>query len=626
MAQKNKLILLSVISSLTLGCFSTSSIMAKETSTVAPLTQQKEDGDSETDIPLPTVGELVKESDELEKKYEIDENQLNQIAMLNYMSFLAEEIRKSDAGKMYFDRVIDILVDNLNPSSIDSVTKERINRMIDDIEDLSMLDVKRERLAYIYEQNQAAAIRNAVPSPMSILTTVQAGNTVKSAIAMLGLVLNSAASYSSAKSQANLQNLQSGWELDDKEQETIDGLRTDSFNYMIDMANKYGIDDKITMNESAIKEFVKWQNSDSIKGKIQFLTSNSEKYEMYGNYWLLLASSYYEDSNFEKCIESIDKYLAIKPGIFRIDIQLAETLPKVIAALPNVYKGKELADKELYYVNELYKNTKNDDYILRYIAALTYMDLYSMTKDCEMLETAYEIIKNNVNNYCSNQGVLNKEYLAEVVEAKELDGMTKKQKKEVKEYNKSLKEMRKTELPPVDEVLFMNATLMLELADELSINESEKELINGILHNNDKNLFLVDSIDSHLWYGETKESLEPFDLLSVSNVDGLVISIPANYVCDSSVIKVTVNSGKKETVIDDWKVDSVKRKKNCSISDIKVNYESESTVSNILKTRDLLKDGDTITVDLYPYEDYFEPITTTYKVSKGKATLKIEME
>ena len=36
------------------------------------------------------------------------------------------------------------------------------------MEKYRMIDVKRERLQYIYEQNQAQAIRAAIPNPMGL--------------------------------------------------------------------------------------------------------------------------------------------------------------------------------------------------------------------------------------------------------------------------------------------------------------------------------------------------------------------------------------------------------------------------------------------------------------------------
>lgn len=79
---------------------------------------------------------------------------------------------------------------------------------------------------------------------------------------------------------------------------------------------------------------------------------------------------------------------------------------------------------------------------------------------------------NNVNCLVNEQRELNAVYLAPVVEAEEPKGATKEQKEEIKAYNKMLKEIRKTELPPVSEPLLLNCELLFALADELAIDST----------------------------------------------------------------------------------------------------------------------------------------------------------
>ncbi len=44
-----------------------------------------------------------------------------------------------------------------------------------------MITEKRERLEFIYEQNRAQALRQAIPNPMGLLSVVQSGNYLKAA-------------------------------------------------------------------------------------------------------------------------------------------------------------------------------------------------------------------------------------------------------------------------------------------------------------------------------------------------------------------------------------------------------------------------------------------------------------
>ena len=80
-----------------------------------------------------------------------------------------------------------------------------------------MISVKRDRLVYIYEQNRAQAMRQAIPNPLGLLRAVQSGSLLKAAVSVLYMAVDAKTSYDSATSQAYLQFIQEGWELDDAE-------------------------------------------------------------------------------------------------------------------------------------------------------------------------------------------------------------------------------------------------------------------------------------------------------------------------------------------------------------------------------------------------------------------------
>ena len=81
------------------------------------------------------------------------------------------------------------------------------------------------------------------------------------------------------------------------------------------------------------------------------------------------------------------------------------------------------------------------------------MDLNILTKDELYLEKAYEIALGNVNVLVDEQRTLNKTYMEEIQKIEADKDSTKREKEEIKKYNKLLKEQRKVELPPVSEIL-----------------------------------------------------------------------------------------------------------------------------------------------------------------------------
>lgn len=119
--------------------------------------------------------------------------------------------------------------------------------------------------------------------------------------------------------------------LDDAETNSLTESREQLFNYMIDIVHEYKIPDKDALSEEAVNEFVKCRNNTNTARRIQFLESNKNKYENFGEYWLLCAKSYYEDGNYQSCLDAKDKYDSMNINIFRKDHNYADVLPLAIA-------------------------------------------------------------------------------------------------------------------------------------------------------------------------------------------------------------------------------------------------------------------------------------------------------
>ncbi len=96
------------------------------------------------------------------------EKQLSAISMLNYLTVFSQEINASSNSKLYLDNAYSSIVNNINPNAVDSDSKEQIDSLLNTIEAYQSIATKRERLQYIYQQNQAKAIQNALPNPMSV--------------------------------------------------------------------------------------------------------------------------------------------------------------------------------------------------------------------------------------------------------------------------------------------------------------------------------------------------------------------------------------------------------------------------------------------------------------------------
>ena len=115
-----------------------------------------------------------------------------------------------------------------------------------------MISVKRDRLEYIYEQNRAQALRQAIPNPMGLLSAVQSGHTLKMVASVLYMAVDAKSSYDAATSQADFQYLKDGWELDDELADELHNRTIKALNYMYNMVREYDLPGDYALNDESV--------------------------------------------------------------------------------------------------------------------------------------------------------------------------------------------------------------------------------------------------------------------------------------------------------------------------------------------------------------------------------------
>ena len=510
--------------------------------------------------------EAARNAAEEEESRALTETQKNSIAMLNYLAMLSQQINSSKNSRMYLEEAYDALINNTNPENVNELTESHLSSLLDIIEKYRMIAVKRERLEYIYNQNKAKAIKEAIPNPIGVLSAVTSFDYKRLAASVIYMAVDSVTSYNAYNTEIEQEYLQDGWELDDEEAENLHDSRKRAFLYMIDIVQEYDIPGKLALNETSIENFVTYQNKTNNAQKIQFFESEESTYSAFGSYWLELAECYYAAEEYKKCLDAISTYENVQTDIFRKDYEYAQILPEVIVAAEEVYSGKEYVEYVEKHLKILVDNTEKSEWSLRYFAAQMYMDLYAKTKESSYLNTAFELVLNNVNYLAGEQNSMNKTYLSAVQEVTASDTATKDEKKQIKQYNKSLKEQRKIELPPVYEPLMVNCELLFALADECNISDAQKNRIDGILDS----AFLTTTIAQ-------KYSFVPENIRVDATYDKDTLILPASVVSENSAIKVSVSDGDSTTVYDDWTVKKVDRANgDDDFGGFKVTYVSKS--------------------------------------------------
>ena len=574
-----------------------------------------------------TNHETLSDEPTIDLPVEIDNNslshqQINSIVMLNYLSVLTENIMLSPNNRLILENSYSTLYNNIFPNSVDKETQTQITNLMRTINSLEMNDTKRNRIQYLYDQGQAQAMRSAIPSPMAILNVVQSDNPLKAIISVASLSLNSYAGYQSAVSAAEFQFLQSNWEIEDNEKRYLDNARIDAFNYLMDIVRDNELPGELSLNANVIDAFLEKKNSDNVYRNLQFLETNQETYKAYYGYWLFLADMYYKTGNYEKCLEAFQSYEQMNVRIFQRNHDLAEVLPSIICSAQEVLSGDELIafeekcgkmlmDDASVYVKKKGKIESKNDWVLKYFAIQTYIDLYDKTQDESYLQTAYTWTWTVIDELIDIQREKNIEYINDLVLKNEKEG-TKEEKSEAKEYNSILKDNRKVELPPVYEPLLMNCQLLFAIADELGLSSAEKEKVDKILHPDGEKLFLSDSIDSSFWMN--KKSTYDYGVSIDKKLTSIDLCISANALGSSSIIEVIYNG----IHYNDWEIKEVDRNKSKEVSQFKAIFQSESF------NKAKFGNDDTIEVLIKPCEGE-EAIVIKFKVKKSLLSTKFEI-
>lgn len=529
----------------------------------------------------------------------LNEEQKNSVAMLNYLATLSQEINASKNSRMFLEEAYASLINNTNPEKVNELTESHMSSLLDIIEKYRLINVKRERLQYIYDQNKAMAIKEAVPNPVAVLSAAGSFDLKRLAGSVIYMAVDSYSSYKSYNNELDNEYLQNGWTLDDEEAANLHDSRKRAFMFMIEIVREDNLPGELALSESAVESFVKWKNNENVNQRLQFLESEEKTYKAFGNYWLELAECYYEKGEYDKCLESVAKYEDFQSEIFRKDYYFAQIMPKAIAAAAEVYSEKDYVSVAEKFIGILLDNTESSEWSLKYFAAQMYLDLYAKTNDREYLKEAYEITKNNVNHLIEQQEKLNSTYLADVKEVEIPEDASKEEKKQIKEYNKSLNMERKTELPPVYEPLILNCDLLFALAKELNIESAEKININGIL----EGTFIADTYKNRYTFDSSWE-------MPTVKFDKTEITIPASLFAEGSTIKVTVTEGGKSKTYEDWTVKKVEREG-------KTADKFEVTLKSDKAKKQEWSGKTTVKVEIIDGENY-EPTVINFKVSNYK--------
>lgn len=539
--------------------------------------------------------------------------QRNSINMLNYLTVLMENTSRSENGRLLAEDVYDGLINNIAPNAVDSATLYKLEDILDMLEQYRMVQVKRERLLYLYEQAKAQSITSAVPNPLGLLSTVQSMNLASIAVSVAWMAVDAYSSYSSAMSAAESEYLRSGWDLDDEEAELLHSSRKGMFSYMVETVGGYGLPGDLALTEKAADDYALWSEEENVSSRMRFLESSADIYCGLGAYWLTLACGYSERSEWEKCIQAVRTYEKLSTGILRRDRDYARTLPLAIAAASELgFDGCGAVIAE--WARAISDNCGSHDGVLRYFAAQALVGASAQTGERVYLEEAWEVALDNANALLFAQRNANAAYLAPVAKEAAAEGSSKAHKTEVDNYNRMLEAERKIALPPVDLVLAENLELLCALADELGLDDNERAAADEILHGGGK-IFLAEGIESLLSLSKGVGTLDADGI----GFDHAEVRVPASLVCSSSKVSTLLPGGGSDGLtFDDWVLDRVDRGTEGELSTFVAVYISKTAENTAWE------DGMEVVVLVDPFPGHGSaPIERTFRAVFNKDGLAV---
>lgn len=387
----------------------------------------------------------------------LDQTQKNSVAMLNFLSLIAQEINYCENGRLYLDTAYSMLVSNVKPEMVDTLTQAQINGLLDTITENKLVGLKYDRLNVLYERNKGQKIWSEMVNAMKNSDGISGGNLVEICTDAGSTIMDFVGNYMLNSSE--IEYLLEGCELGDEAIKQLHECRKELFNYRVQIIRDNNLPSSLSVNDKAIEEFVEWEHKANVTQKIQFFESEEETYKDFGPYWLELTKCYYENGDYEKCLNSLEHYENMHMAIFSKDYFYARALPSAIIAASHVL------DEAQYYayientLSKMRENIERTDWDLHFFIAETYMDLYSKTGDRAYLQKAFDIELNNVNILAEGQKKLNNLYLQDAAVFLATGSETSEVEKLRKKYNTELEEERKKELPPVYEPLLVKETL-----------------------------------------------------------------------------------------------------------------------------------------------------------------------
>ena len=239
---------------------------------------------------------------------------------------------------------------------------ESIADFRNDISEFKSIDVKRERLEYIYNQKKSMEIASLVPNALSVATVAfSSGDLKRAIISIAGTALSSINSYLTTKQKNELEMIQEQWNLDDEASKVFNNLTNSIFINLTALSQNYGFSRSDFASPETIKEFVRIVEDENTTAKdiiMRFVGNRTEEeLSKFSDYWRIIATAYYELEDYKSALSSIKKYEECFEDVFYHDENYAQMMMIKAYCIDELSIDKtEIVDELVKIADAIYNN------------------------------------------------------------------------------------------------------------------------------------------------------------------------------------------------------------------------------------------------------------------------------
>ena len=322
-----------------------------------------------------------------------------ELALVHNIDFALSQTMQVDTikAKLYDNSKVvlsELKLKDLYPTNYEE-TSDYYRDFNDNIHSLELIEIKRERLEYLYKSKQKSALTALVPNALGILTTVVSvgmKDPKAAIIAVAGTVVSSVTNYLGEREKVNLEYVQAGWELDDNELETMYSLGTQLYQYKCSITKALNVPIERVLSNTDLEDFIQCSKIEDAGEKLIKLRSinlNGEL-ELLPEYWAELAKAAFENEEYLDCLDYVDMYETVYCPITKHDrshayIMMIKTYCESIVFGNSPERYSSLCTT----LDEILRNVEQDDLSSRLYCVSLYLEMYKNTKEVEYADLAF---------------------------------------------------------------------------------------------------------------------------------------------------------------------------------------------------------------------------------------------